>query len=68
MEAYVVKVTEADFGVPPYLYIEIEGKRAGLPPWLNAKVGDVISIKRSVTNDIERLDSPLRGWSAGDGS
>lgn len=60
IERFVVQVTDPDFGVPPYLFISIGGKRAGLPPWFNAKVGDVISIERRETDDAGRSDSNLR--------
>jgi hypothetical protein len=45
-EEYVVQITTPEFGGLPYLFISIEGRRAGPPPQLRLSVGDVLIIER----------------------
>ncbi len=45
-EVYEVKRTEPEFGYKSTLFIEIDGKRSGLSPWLNLQEGDRIVIER----------------------
>jgi hypothetical protein len=46
-EKYDVRQSVPEFGLPPYLYIEINGKRSGLSPHLHVGVGDLIILQRA---------------------